>query len=63
MGGSDKPKDPPPLPPVPKESNTTEAVDLLVSDRKRLRRGFLSSADDAMGGTGAAGTGGSSFLG
>lgn len=60
MGGSDKPKDPPPPAPIPKESNTVEAVDQITRDRRRLRAGFLTST---MEGTGTSGTGGNSFLG
>lgn len=61
MGGSSKPKNPPLPAPVPKESNTTEAVDQVTRDRRRLQAGFLSST--VAGETGTTGTGGASFLG
>lgn len=62
MGGSSsKPKDPPLPAPVPKEANTTEAVDQITKDRRRLQAGFLSSVQ--AGETGSTGTGGASFLG
>lgn len=57
----DKPKDPPPPLPIPKNADTNEAVDQAMTDQRRFRRGFLSST--IAGETGSSGTGGASFLG